>query len=220
MKTPLFIKTLWGTLRQKRLERRYQFQYESPVRISPDVRLTKGSFVGRFSYIGDESRVFGDIHIARYCSIADGFVVISGNHPLDNLTTHPFIHNNQLFGYLKEYRDIDCKKANKKTAPGQPQKPLRIGNDVWIGNRVTILGKVSSIGNGAVIGAGSVVTKDVPPYAIVAGNPAKIIRYRFDEDTIGALQKLQWWNLPLEMVSHLDFSDAHKCIRELTLLRT
>lgn len=220
MKTPQLIKTIRGSLQQKRLERRYRFQYESPVRVSLDVRLTKGSFVGRFSYIGDESRVFGDIHIGRYCSIADGFVVISGNHPLDNLTTHPFIYNNQLFGHLKEYRDIDCKKTHRKTPSEQQQEPLRIGNDVWIGNRVTILGKVKSIGNGAVVGAGSVVTKDVPPYAIIAGNPAKIIRYRFDEDTIGALQKLQWWNLPLEKIRRLDFSNVKCCITDLQRTQT
>jgi len=219
MKTPQFIKTIRGLFQQKRLEWRYRFQFESPVRVSLDVNLTKASFVGRFSYIGDGGRVFGDIHIGRYCSIADGFVVISGNHPLDNLTTHPFIYNDQLFGHLKEFREIDYKKRHKTTHPEPPPKPLQIGNDVWIGNRVTILGKVRSIGNGAVVGAGSIVTKDVPPYAIVAGNPAQIIRYRFDEETVDTLQKLEWWNLPLPAIKHLNFINMSNCITELQKMR-
>ena len=75
----------------------------------------------------------------------------------------------------------------------------KIGNDVWIGRSAIVLSGVN-IGNGAVIGAGSVVTKDVPDYAIVAGNPAKLIRYRFDEHTIQELQSLKWWAWPDEKI--------------------
>ena len=195
MRTPQFIKNIRGALRQRRLEARYKFQFESPIRVNPEVKLSKSSFVGRFSYIGDNSLIFGDVKIGRYCSIADGFVAISGNHPFDHLTTHPIIQNNQLFGHLREYREIDYKK--RKREADQQAPPLVIGNDVWIGNRVTVLGKVRRIGDGAVVGAGSIVTKDVPDYAIVAGNPATVLRYRFDVETIRSLQKIQWWNLPL-----------------------
>ena len=76
-------------------------------------------------------------------------------------------------------------------------RPVSIGNDVWIGARVIVLGGVT-IGNGAVIGAGSVVTRDVPPYAVVAGTPARLIRYRFEEPVIRRLEELRWWDKPEE----------------------
>jgi acetyltransferase-like isoleucine patch superfamily enzyme len=79
-----------------------------------------------------------------------------------------------------------------------PAKKLEIGNDVWIGQSAIILRQVSKIGDGAVIGAGAVVTKDVPDYAIVAGSPAKVIRYRFSQENIQKLKKEQWWNKSIE----------------------
>lgn len=77
-----------------------------------------------------------------------------------------------------------------------------IGNDVWLGANSLVL-KGVKIGDGAVIGAGAVVTKDVPPYAIVGGNPAKVIKMRFDDETIGKLMQLQWWNLDLSIIENL-----------------
>ena len=72
---------------------------------------------------------------------------------------------------------------------------MKIGNDVWIGSEVVILAKCHHIGNGAVVGAGSIVTCDIPAYAIVVGNPAKVIKYRFDSDTCELLEKSKWWDL-------------------------
>lgn len=163
-------------------------------------------------------QVFGDLRVGRYCSIADGFCIVYGNHPLNHLSTHPFAYNNALFGWLDEYRDIDAKTSASPIAAA-PNSPLEIGNDVWIANRVTILGKVRSIGNGSIIGAGSVVTKDVPPYAIVAGNPARVLRYRFDPEVISELERLKWWDLPLPAIRHLDFTDITACITALEKIR-
>lgn len=160
--------------------------------------------------------MFGDIVVGRFCSIASGVSIIAGNHPLDHLTTHPFTYNDEMFGDNDEYRDIDF----KKTPRAETKLPaLNIGNDVWIGTQVIILGNVQSIGNGAVIGAGAVVTKNVPPYAVVAGNPARIIKYRFDDATIQDLEELKWWELPLPRIKHLDFSDVESCIKELKAIR-
>jgi carbonic anhydrase/acetyltransferase-like protein (isoleucine patch superfamily) len=74
-----------------------------------------------------------------------------------------------------------------------------VGNDVWVGTRAIILSGVT-IGDGAIVAAGSVVTKDVPPYAIVAGNPARLIRYRFSDETIAAMCRIRWWDWPLEVI--------------------
>ena len=86
-----------------------------------------------------------------------------------------------------------------------PYGKLAIGNDVWVGQYAIILPSCKNIGDGAVIGAGAIVTKDVPPYAIVAGNPAKVLRYRFDEATIRKLEEICWWDWSLdEIKAHAD----------------
>ncbi|MDP6904177.1 MAG: CatB-related O-acetyltransferase [Verrucomicrobiota bacterium] len=178
-------------------------------------RLSENSFVGRYSYIGSGT-IFGDVRIGRFCSIAGDFSIISGDHPLDYLSTHPFAYNNEIFGDDPEYRNIDF-KINRPIP--KPSPPLEIGNDVWIGSRAIILKKVRSIGNGAVIGAGAIVTKDIPAYAVVGGNPARILKYRFDEATICKLEDLRWWELPLCQIKHLDFSNPYDCISRLEEIR-
>jgi acetyltransferase-like isoleucine patch superfamily enzyme len=129
--------------------------------------------------------MFGQISIGKYCQIG-AYVAIHGtNHPI----THPSIYiNYRLFnGELSKYK---------------VSKPVTVGNDVWIGHAVIILGGVS-IGDGAIIGAGSVVTKDVEPYSIVGGNPAKLIRKRFDDNIIKELQEFKWWEKTPEEMSNL-----------------
>jgi len=121
--------------------------------------------------------------IGRYCSIASGVIISDINHPVEFKSTHPFFFNS-IFNYVEK---------------GLIQKnKLTIGNDVWLGCNAVILPGVANIGDGAVIGAGAVVTKDVPDFAIVVGNPGRIIKYRFSEETIARLKAEQWWNKDIE----------------------
>lgn len=130
------------------------------------------------------------LKIGKFCSIArDVTIFLGGNHRTDWVSTYPF---NVLCGAF----------PNAKNIIGHPvtKGDVSIENDVWIGYRATILSGVS-IGNGAVIAANAVVTNDVPPYAVVAGNPAQIVKYRFSAETIDSLQKIQWWNWPIEKIN-------------------
>ena len=123
------------------------------------------------------------VEIGKYTSIAHDVRVFTQNHPVDELSTHPYFYEKK-FGYIP----ADALTGAKTT----------IGHDVWIGQSAVILPGCKNIGTGAIIGAGSVVTKNVPAYAIAAGNPAKVIKYRFDETTIEKLLSSNWWDLPPE----------------------
>jgi acetyltransferase-like isoleucine patch superfamily enzyme len=122
--------------------------------------------------------------IGSFCSIAEGVAFSGVNHPLDRITTHPS-------SYRSRFKFVDIDKTDVQVNPEKNKKVI-IGNDVWIGAKSLILPSVK-IGDGAVIAAGSVITKDVEPYSIVGGVPAKLIKYRFKEDTIKILLKSKWW---------------------------
>ena len=126
------------------------------------------------------------LRIGEYCSIAENVhILLGGEHRTDWITTYPM---NVLIPEAAEYQGHPSTKGD-----------ITIGNDVWIGHNAIILSGVC-IGNGAVIGAGSVVAKDVPAYAVVAGNPVKVLRYRFTEEQIQSLEKISWWNWPFDKV--------------------
>ena len=158
-------------------------------RLSKTVVVNRGAklkncIIGDYTYVSAFTEI-NKSRIGRFCSIADHCKIGLPSHPLTQLSTSPIftLKNNAL------------KESWVKTDSNREDKPVIIANDVWIGSSVLIKGGVS-IGNGAVIGAGAVVTKDVPSYAIVAGVPARIIRYRFDQDTIEKLESICWWNYP------------------------
>lgn len=129
--------------------------------------------------------------IGKFCSIACGtkFLFNSANHTLKSLSTYTF----PLF-----YEDWNLEKSNITTA-WDNKGDIIIGNDVWIGYEAIIMAGVH-VGNGAIIAAHAVVTKDVQPYTIVGGVPARFIRKRFNEEIIQELEKLKWWNWPIEKI--------------------
>ena len=132
-------------------------------------------------------RKCAQLRIGAYCSIGgEVHIFLGGNHPVEWVTTYPF-------GALRE---------DAQHLPRAPESrgDVTIGNDVWIGDGAVILSGVT-IGNGAVIGARAVIAKDVPAYAIVVGNPAKVVRYRFEPAQIEALERLAWWNWSHEKIA-------------------
>lgn len=137
--------------------------------------------VGDYTYIG-RGCLIQSTDIGRFCSIADDCAIGAPPHPVVWVSTSPVFHHgqNRLRVNFAQHRF----SSGVKTA---------IGHDVWIGIKSCIKAGVS-VGHGAVIGMGSVVTRNVEPYAIVAGNPARLIRYRFEQDTIARLLGLAWWN--------------------------
>lgn len=146
-------------------------------------RFEEENVLYHFDWIGDR------LIIGRYCSIAaeTRFVMNGGNHPTDWITTFPF----PAFGQGWE-------RAMPSAWPTRGDTV--IGNDVWIGYGATIMPGIT-VGDGAVVAARAVVTRDVAPYAIVGGNPAQLIRMRFDADTVERLRALGWWTWPNECVS-------------------
>jgi hypothetical protein len=129
------------------------------------------------------------VNIGKYTSIASGLRLITSTHPS---ISHNTVSNFPFYGVFRRYKKI------KVDYPSAPQTgTVNIGNDVWIGDGVSLIGEIT-IGDGAIIGASSVVAKDVPPYAIVVGNPIRINRFRFTDEQIAKLLKIKWWLWPEE----------------------
>ncbi len=144
--------------------------------------------MGYGSYICNECSIIGNI--GRFTSIAAEVKNAQGVHPIGS----PYATTSPMFFSLKKQSGITFAK---KQLFDEMRAPISIGSDCWIGQRAFFVGGLT-IGDGAVVLAGAVVTKDVPPYAIVGGVPAKILKYRYDEETIQFLLEKKWWNMPVE----------------------
>ena len=157
-------------------------------------------YLGACSYIGENSKIYGKV--GRFCSIAENVRVLQATHPTNLVSTSP-----SFYSTLGQNGFV-CVKENQCNedlfADEENRFPVVIGNDVWIGCGAMIMGGVT-LGDGCIVAAGAVVTKDVPPYAIVGGVPAKVLKYRFDESTIARLLATKWWERDLEWIrTHSD----------------
>jgi acetyltransferase-like isoleucine patch superfamily enzyme len=177
----------------KRLLTLREMFFPKPWIFSEHLLATNPNFakyqIGRFTYASAPPLVWsfpvsGTLKIGSFCSISSGVnILLGGEHTSNWITTYPFNEIFPEYGYPKNATKGD----------------VIIGNDVWIGINVLILSGVK-IGDGAVVGAGTVVTKDVEPYSVVAGCPAKEIRKRYDSETIEKLLKLKWWDWSLKKI--------------------
>lgn len=167
--------------------------------------------IGEYSYLSHRVTITNqkETTIGKYCSIGRDVYIGTGMHPINRLSTHCFTYTEYA---PSQYGDLLTPIDKIVDWSQGGNKPVIIGNDVWIGARAIILDGIT-IGDGAIIGANAVVTKDVPPYAIVGGVPAKIIKYRFSDEIINELLQLKWWNYPTEfIINNLPFDNIEKCI--------
>lgn len=206
MKT--FLKKIETTLMKLKYYKSVKFKKK--VNISRKTILSGNNLIGentniRDSVIGFSSYISHNSYmpktkIGKFCSIGKNVSIIIGSHP-----TRKYVSTSPLFYSLESTKDFKIKftKTTKYNEYNYIDDKyfVTIENDVWIGENVSIMQGVR-INNGAIIGTNSLVTKDVPPYSIVVGSPAKIIRYRFDEETIKLLLEYKWWNKDIKWIEN------------------
>lgn len=174
-----------------RLMRRWDGGEMRSPRLRRLMRVHQGVSIGDYSYGAILRRGVlprGTV-VGRWCSVGQELIVRRRDHPIERASQHPFFYNAKL-GVVP-----------RDTIPLDEENPLVIGNDVWIGDRVTILSGCRSIGDGAVLAAGAVVTRDIPPFAIVGGVPARTLRARFPEPIAALVAQSRWWEFDLETVA-------------------
>lgn len=148
------------------------------------------TIVGDFSYTGKDC-MFQNVKIGKFANIAAAVRIGATDHPMTRATLHHFTYRKRMYGFSD--------KDDETFFEDRARRVTTIGHDTWIGHGALIKPGLT-IGHGSVIGQGSVVTKNIPDYAIVAGNPAKIVRYRFEEEIIQKLLSIKWWDWSYETI--------------------
>ncbi len=202
-------------------EARFGFERPKEILLEAPCSVRRGTYdidyLGAYSYLGGRETLIRHVAtVGRFCSIASNIVAGQVEHPVDLLSTsgvltasseswglEPFLSRNQAMV-------AKAAQAASQSLAHRTDK-IRIGNDVWIGEGVFIRRGVT-IGDGAVVASRAVVTADVPPYAIVGGVPAKVIRYRFDEATIERLLASQWWAYGLTALEGVDYTNVPRAL--------
>lgn len=212
MKASLFIKNWLLQIKLKKLKSKFSFKktklkntkllLEEHVSISSKNIEGGDKSIGAYTYIRSGGEIYGKVNIGRFCSIGNGVIIglSKHQHPIDWVSTSLF--STQLENtYKQTYK----------------HSPTSIGNDCWVGRNAVIMSGIK-IGNGVIIGYGSIVTKDIPDYAVVAGNPAVLIKLRFTNEIRSALLKSQWWNLDINLLPLDKFNDPEDFIEKINSL--
>jgi len=180
-------------------------RFEGPARIGKGSFITR-SIIGKYFGINWNSFV-ADTHIGSYCTFASRVSVGAFSHPTNWLSIHEFQYRDTFPNFGESIFD-------SLDSPPISRKITKIGSDVWIGDNAVIRSGVE-VGTGVVVGAGTVVTKNLEPYGIYAGNPAKLLRHRFPEKIIVELLELRWWEMSIEQLRGIDFWDIENAIEQL-----
>lgn len=195
--------------------------YELPINLGLENDLHGACAVGAFTYL-DAFGSYTNAVFGRFCSVASEVIVGPGQHNTSFFSTHPFVYDPEdgtakLGGFQAYQAILGRTPLQPKTVPRSvASKVVVIGNDVWIGTRVIIMQGVR-VGDGAVIAAGAVVTKDVEPYTVVGGVPARPLKKRFDDDIIARMLALRWWDYDMSTVSNrVDYADPAAVIAFMT----
>lgn len=188
---------------------------EVPVNLN-DTAFCFDVKVGACTYISGKCEIH-HTDIGRFCSIGQECKIRLGYHKMDWLSTHPFVFDGEdVTSGLASFGPYRLMRSNMlsmtREASHEPIKRVKIGNDVWIGTRAIVMAGVS-IGDGAVIGAGAIVTKDVKPFDVVVGAPAKKAKRRFPDDVCERILKLRWWDYDLSTLQkRIDFSQPKEAL--------
>lgn len=182
--------------------------FERGVAQSGQTLSSRGQvFMGTYSYMNEGGFLRDGSFVGRYCSIGRRVTLGAGMHAMYGLSTHPALARGAGPKYNRE------QLAQLAVSPRRDLRFTILGNDVWIGDGAVVVPGVT-VGTGAVIGANSVVTRDVPPYAVVGGIPARVIRHRHPPEVVDALLATRWWELPLARLQSMSTNNVFEFVAE------